>query len=85
MKMPAKDALLDHMLTYLIVKTDKDGATVTDDLDRPRLQRRKHDREVGWFDEVVRRHQYEAPEWHQFDTISKSLSQMHLPFMQAVG
>ena len=85
MKMPRKDALLDHMLTYLNVKQDKDGATVTDDLGRPRLQRRKHDREVGWFDEVVRRHQFEAPEFLQFDSIAKTMQQMNLPFMKEVG
>lgn len=85
MKMPRKDALLDHMMTYLTVKTDKDDATVTDDQDRPKLQRRKHDREVGWFDEVVRRHQFEAPEYQQFDSIAKAMQQLNLPFLNAVG
>lgn len=80
-----RNALIDHELTHLIVKTDKNGATVTDDLDRPKLQMRKHDREIGWFDEVVRRHERESIEYQAFDAMAAAVSQMQLPFMRQVG
>lgn len=78
-------ALVDHELTHLIVKTDKDGNTKTDDLGRPKLQIRRHDREVSWFDEVVRRHERDAMEYAAFDSICKQIAQMELPFMRQVG
>ncbi len=52
---------------------------------RPKLRRRKHDREVGWFDEVVRRHQFEAPEYQQFNDIVGAMKQLNLPFLKEVG
>jgi hypothetical protein len=49
-------ALIDHELTHFELSTDKDGHVKRDDLDRPKLRIRKHDRQFGWFDEIVRRH-----------------------------
>lgn len=49
-------ALIDHELTHLELRTDKDGFVKRDDLDRPLLKMRKHDHQFGWFDEVARRH-----------------------------
>lgn len=80
-----RNALIDHELTHLIVKTDKDGNTKTDDLDRPKLQMKRHDREISCFDDVIRRHERDSLEWQAFDTMSAALAQMQLPFMQTVG
>lgn len=62
-----QDALIDHELEHLELKTDKDGLLVRDDLDRPKLKLRKHDVQAGWFDAIVRRHGRNSPEFRQFE------------------
>lgn len=52
----ARDALLDHELYHLQVKKDKHGALKFDDHGRPVLKIRLHDWQLGWFDEIARRH-----------------------------
>ena len=49
-------ALLDHELTHLMPKKNKDGDLVTDDLGRPVFKIKPHDFELSWFSEVARRH-----------------------------
>ena len=49
-------ALIDHELTHIELATDKNGNVKRDDLGRPKLAIRPHDREFGWFDEVAQRH-----------------------------
>lgn len=78
-------ALVDHELTHLELKKDGNGVTKTDDLDRPKLMIKRHDVEIGWFHDVVRRHERDAPEYQSFDALTRSVAQMQLPFMQTVG
>jgi hypothetical protein len=78
-------ALIDHELTHLQLKRDGDGVAKTDDLGRPKLQIKRHDVEIGWFSDVVRRHERDALEYQAFDTLTRSVAQMQLPFMQMVG
>lgn len=80
-----REALIDHELAHLEVNRDKDGQVVYDDRGRPRLRIKPHDREVSWFDEVVRRHGRDAVEWVQFDNLCGACQQLELPFMESVG
>lgn len=50
-----KLALLDHELHHIQLRYDGDGALITDDLNRPKIKMRKHDRQFGWFDAVAAR------------------------------
>jgi hypothetical protein len=52
---PQQDALLDHELFHLQVRANQAGVVFTDDIERPVLKMRKHDRQMGWFDEMARR------------------------------
>lgn len=49
-------ALLDHELTHLIPKLDKNGGPVADDLGRPEFKMRPHDYDLSGFGSVIRRH-----------------------------
>lgn len=50
------NALLDHELTHLdIVRDKKTGFPKRDDIGRPKLSIRLHDRQFGWFDIVAKR------------------------------
>jgi len=49
-------AILDHELTHLELRVSDGGHVRRDDIDRPLLRIRKHDRQFGWFDCVARRH-----------------------------
>jgi hypothetical protein len=51
-----QEAIVDHELTHLELRTDREGSILYDDAERPKLKMRKHDRQFGWFDEVARRH-----------------------------
>lgn len=61
------------------------GVTKTDDLERPRLRIKAHDREVGWFDNVVRRHGKTAREYACFNSIWRSCPQLSLPGFDSIG
>lgn len=77
-----KDALVDHELEHLDLKTDKHGALVRDDLDRPKLKVRKHDVQVGWFDAIVRRHgraSFEFQQWEEIQVVN--YQQRWLPYL----
>ena len=77
-----KDALVDHELEHLELKTDKHGAIVRDDLDRPKLKIRKHDHQFGWFDSIVRRHGRNSLEHQQFVEFQDvGYQQRWLPFL----
>ena len=80
-----KLALIDHELEHLQLLFDKDGGLKRDDLDRPKLRLRPHDREVGWFDDVVKRHGRDAFEYSSFNSIWQSTRQMKLPFLDEIG
>lgn len=52
----SKDALLDHELTHLVLQKDRNRKPKADDAGRPALKMRLHDQQLGWFDDVARRH-----------------------------
>ena len=75
-----KDALLDHELYHLELKKDGDQIVQFDDLHRPKLTMRKHDRQFGWFDEMVRRHGQFSIESLQARTMVKETGQLYFDF-----
>lgn len=50
-----REALLDHELTHLEPKLDKQNKPKVDTLNRPLLKMRKHDHQLGWFDACAKR------------------------------
>jgi hypothetical protein len=77
-----RDALVDHELEHLELKTDKDGLLVRDDLERPKLVIRKHDHQFGWFDAIVRRHGRDSLEFKQFEEFQTAkYTQNWLPYL----
>lgn len=80
-----RNALIDHELTHLEVKTDEeegaeDAVPVYDALGRPRLVMRKHDHQFGWFDEVAKRHGQASPEVRQARVLMESSGQLYFDF-----
>lgn len=79
-----RDALIDHELTHLARKIDKEtGEVVFDVLERPKLQMRKHDHQFGWFDEVAQRHGQASAEVRQARRLMESSGQLYFDFEQA--
>lgn len=76
-------ALLDHELTHLELRTDKWGNTALDDWGRPKLRIRKHDFQVGWFEEVAERHGRNSIECIQAKELVDDHGQTYFPFMVA--
>lgn len=56
------EAVVDHEFCHPVLVVDKDGAIVRDDLNRPKMRMRKHDWQIGGFDEVAERHKEIAVE-----------------------
>jgi hypothetical protein len=80
-----RDALVDHELTHLEVKTEepdgaKDPVPVYDGLGRPMLLMRKHDHQFGWFDEVAKRHGQASGEVRQARMLMESSGQLYFDF-----
>lgn len=80
-----RDALIDHELTHLAVKTEeeegaKEPAIVFDAIGRPKLLMRKHDHQFGWFDEVAQRHGQASPEVRQAKRLMESSGQLYFDF-----
>lgn len=76
-----RNALIDHELTHLERKLDKDsGDQLFDVLDRPKLTMRKHDHQFGWFDEVAQRHGEASPEVRQARVLMESSGQLYFDF-----
>lgn len=77
-----KRALLDHELAHLVVAT-KGMEVAYDDLGRVRLKIRKHDWQIGGFDEIVSRHREHALELQacQGAIRCRAVRQALLPFM----
>ncbi len=78
-------ALIDHELYHLELKRNKKDDTVRrDDLGRPKLGIRKHDREFGWFDEVAERNGEHSHEVQQARTLlhpeARKIYQLELDF-----
>jgi hypothetical protein len=81
-----RDALIDHELTHLEVKTDEpdgsdDPVRVFDGLGRPKLLMRRHDHQFGWFDEVAQRHGEASAEVRQSRRLlESSVGQLYFDF-----
>lgn len=74
-------AILDHELTHLELKVSDKGSVCRDDIDRPLLRCRQHDRQFGWFDCVARRHGAHSIEVQQATQLAAmgELRQCYLP------
>lgn len=75
-----REALIDHELEHLELKTDNDGVMLRDDLDRPKLRCRLHDHQYGWFNSVALRHGKASIEVQQFNHLLEQQKQMWLTF-----
>ena len=84
MSQEEQKALLDHELEHFEVKRDKHGSFLYDDINRPLLSIRKHDRQHGSFDNIAKRHGTASGEVKQFlATIFDDSGQSYLPFAEA--
>jgi hypothetical protein len=76
-----KEALLDHELTHLERVVDEEtGKPKFDAVGRPKLAIRRHDRQLGWFDEVARRHGDASPEMRQAKQLVANTGQLYFDF-----
>jgi putative metallopeptidase len=74
-------ALIDHELTHLGRKLDSDTQQpIFDALGRPKLQMRRHDHQLGWFDEVAQRHGENSIEMRQARDLVQSTYQLYFEF-----
>jgi hypothetical protein len=79
-----RDALVDHELTHLTRKIDKEtGDMLVDILGRPKLVMRRHDHQHGWFDEIAQRHGEASPEVRQARRLMESSGQLYFDFEPA--
>lgn len=75
-------AILDHELEHFEVKREtKTGDFIYDDLQRPVLKLRDHDRQFGWFDNVAQRHGGNSIEVMQLRQIFTQASPSYLPHL----
>lgn len=76
-----RDALLDHELHHIERVLESDGTTPKRDVQgRPKLALRKHDWQLGWFNEVAERHGKHSTEVRQARMIYKHAHQLYFPF-----
>jgi hypothetical protein len=75
-----KDALIDHELMHLERDVDDDGDPKVDACNRPKLRIRRHDHQLGWFDDVARRHGDASPEIRQAKQLVEATSQLYFDF-----
>jgi hypothetical protein len=74
-------ALIDHELTHLVRKLDKEtGELLTDAQDRPKLGMQRHDHQFGWFDRVAQRHGEASAEVRQARHLVESSGQLYFDF-----
>jgi hypothetical protein len=74
-------ALIDHELTHLARRLDSDTQQpIFDALGRPKLQMRRHDHQLGWFDEVAQRHGEQSVEVRQARELVQSTYQLYFEF-----
>lgn len=74
-------ALIDHQLEHFEVRRDKNGDFVWDDIQRPVLKLRPHDRVIRLFDNVAVRHGAASIEVDQLRTMFLKTEQAYLPFV----
>jgi hypothetical protein len=72
-----KAALLDHELHHIDVRVDEDGHAIRDNLERPALRMRSHDRTMGWFDLIAKRHGAASQEVQQAKHIWDKAGQLY--------
>lgn len=75
-----KIALLDHELHHIERKRDKYGDYKLDAQGRPALEIRKHDWNLGWFDEVANRHGENSIEVIQARRLLEQSGQLYFDF-----
>jgi hypothetical protein len=80
-----RDALIDHELTHLQwvvaeATDDQPEHPKSDCLGRPKLAMRRHDHQLGWFDDVARRHGEHSPEMRQARSLVESTNQLYFDF-----
>jgi hypothetical protein len=76
-----RNALIDHELTHLARKVDKEtGEMMVDAVERPKLTMRRHDHQFGWFDEIASRHGEASPEVNQARRLMESSGQLYFNF-----
>jgi Putative phage metallopeptidase len=81
-----RNALIDHELYHLErVRDEETGRPKTDALDRPKLALRRHDHQLGWFDEIARRHGSASPEMRQAKQLLEQTQQLYFDFGKAVA
>lgn len=73
-----RKALLDHEIFHLEVQEDERGHLV-DDLERPKLNLRKHDIELGFFNTVASRHGKHSIERIQAQHMLDAFGQFYWP------
>lgn len=76
-------ALLDHELYHVEVRKDIRGV-ITDDLNRPLINLRPHDVQIGWFAKIAARHGIASQERQQAKAIFDEFDQYFWPEI-AVG
>jgi hypothetical protein len=80
-----QEALLDHELTHLQLKRDKDSnLPIADDDGRPKLKMRPDDWSLTGFADVVRRRGHMALEAQSFKELYDRYGQMLFPWMETV-
>lgn len=80
-----RDALIDHELEHLdrVISKETDeepAAPKFDSLGRPKLAMRRHDHQLGWFDDVARRHGDASIEVRQAKQLIEQTSQLYFDF-----
>ena len=73
-------ALLDHELHHLELVTDAKGVVRFDAQGRPRLKCRKHDWQMGWFDEIANRHGEHSMERLEAKQLVEASGQLYFSF-----
>lgn len=81
LKYEERCALIDHELTHLRPILDEETQRPRyDALGRPRLGMRRHDHQLGWFDEVAQRHGKHSTEVRQANALVASTAQLYFEF-----
>lgn len=76
-----KDALLDHEIHHILLRTvGKSSVVILDERGRPKLKLKKHDRQFGWFDEIAKRHGHASGEVKQAMRIVAEARQIYFDF-----
>lgn len=78
-----RTALIDHEFTHVEFAIDNDGAIKRDDLNRPKLKLRKHDFQIGGFEEICERHGAKAPEGQYVAVVWRKLDQLSFNWAEA--